>query len=43
MNPSPKMFENEVVVLTLTRHNGDMNIFIAVYAIASVTMILWAR
>ena len=35
------MFGNEVVVLTLTRHNGGMDIFIALYALASVTMIVW--
>lgn len=37
------MFGNEVVILTITGHNGVMSIFISLYAAASVMMILWAR
>lgn len=37
------MFGNEVVILTITGHNSLMNIFISLYALASIIMILWAR
>lgn len=37
------MFGNDVVFLTLIRHNSVMSIFISLYAAASVLMILWTR